>query len=495
MPTLTQRVAELREAYRRVASTLPWLDATVWPEERPAFPEHAQPLATPHVAAAALEPQMTGRVRDFCTGHRVQLLRYSPALAGPLREQRGLLDELAQASIPLVVLHTDVSPAEVEALAQDHPHLPIIVESGPLKIMYQLEELRELLLRRGNVYLCTYNLCNWMALERLCDAGLAPRLIYGSHHPVYNPAAAMGPIVMGRLSWKHKCAIAGNNLRRLLGLEPLTPAEQPFAPPPPFIIDAHAHNTGHGAPTPYRFATPDQRMRPDDWLAFMSSVSVERMILMPAAALVHGTETAAEGSLALRRAAPERFRYLEIFQPGQNDAYREAVAASLRESSCVGLKIHPTIHETPAEDPAYEPAYLLAAAAGKPILTHSWEASATNPQQVLSHPDRFRPHLERHPRTALVLGHAGGRPSTMESVVRLCRDFANLHVDISGDYFHNGLLETLAARLSADRVLFGSDANWIDPRCTLAPALCSALDDAEVGRVLCANALRVYALA
>lgn len=495
MTSLLQRTAEVRAAYQKVASALPWLDASVWPDESSAFPQHAEPLKTPCGKAIPLDSGMAGVLRRYCAQHEVHLLRYSPPQIGVLQEQDKLLSELASAQLPLVILHTDIPLPEIGRLARSHPNLPIIIESGPLKILYHLEEIEQLMLDIPNLYLCTYNLCNWLGLERLCEVGLASRLIYGSHHPNFNPAAAMGPIVMGRLSWQQKCAIAGNNLRRLLGWEAVNPLEQPFIPPPPFVIDAHAHNISYGFPTPYTFRTPDPHMLPDDWLRCIDEISVERMLLMPAQALMCGTETSAEGSLELQQAAPERFSYLEIFHPRGDDAHQQAAAASLRDRACVGLKIHPSVHRTFADDPAYEPAYRMASAAGKPILTHSWEDSATNPHQVLSHPDRFRKHLERYPQTTFVLGHAGGRPSTIESVTQLCSDFPHVYVDISGDYFHNGLIDCLSERISPDKILYGSDANWIDPRCTLAPVLTSALNDEQVLKILRTNAMRVFQLA
>lgn len=87
------------------------------------------------------------------------------------------------------------------------------------------------------------------------------------------------------------------------------------------------------------------------------------------------------------------------------------------------------------------------------------------------------------------------RPSTLDAVAALCREFPQVHVDLSGDYFDNGLAECLAGLLGIDRIIYGSDADWVDPRCTLGPVLTSKLSDEYVLAILRENAARVYGLA
>ena len=170
----------------------------------------------------------------------------------------------------------------------------------------------------------------------------------------------------------------------------------------------------------------------------------------------------------------------------------EGPAEALADPTCAGIKIHPSMHGVAADDPAYVPVYELAAAHGAALLTHSWEASATNPVQHLSCPERFAPHLARSPETRLVLGHAGGRPATLGAVVDLCGRYSGVKVDLAGDYHDSGLVEVLVARLGASRVLFGSDLNWVDSRANLAAVLAADLPDEVVLQVLHGNALETY---
>ena len=160
---------------------------------------------------------------------------------------------------------------------------------------------------------------------------------------------------------------------------------------------------------------------------------------------------------------------MPVFNAAMNATQCARVASELADETCVGLKIHPSGNKLEADHPSFAKAYQMAGAAGKPVVTHSWEISDYNPVQQLSHPDRFRKHLAACPEATLVFGHAGGRPSTLENVAALCREFPKTVVDVSGDYFDNGVFDCLAGRLGADKVMFGSDVDWIDQRCNLGP--------------------------
>ena len=497
MSDLLPSVWQLRAGYGAVRAALPWLDASAYPGEPPAFGAFAKPADLPVAAAMAATHELAGRVARLRREGALQLARYSPAASGPLEEMGALLAELAETRVPFVVLHTDVPFPRIRALADAHPRLNVVIESGPRKILYFFREVQELLAPRPNLFLSTYNLCNWLGLERLAESRLGQRLLFGTHAPAFSPDAAMGPIVMGRLPWETKCDIAGNTLRRLLGIPEERPPEVPWAPPAPFIIDAHGHCLTPGTKRTYNFPTPDEEasFTPKDWTDFLDSIAVEMLFVAPGESLLDTRRPAREGCRHLLEAAPARFRYFVVFDPRLGDEHTQTTEEALKDPLCVGVKIHPSMHGTPADDDSYGPMYELALRADKPVLTHSWEVSSYNATQHLSHPDRFRKHLEQHPGVRLVLAHAGGRPSTFEAVAAICRDFAGVQVDLAGDYFDSGLLDALAERIGPRRILFASDVDWIDPRCNLGPALASGLSDEDLLLILRDNAMRTYGVA
>jgi len=134
----------LRVAYSATTDALPWLDMSVWEDDPPAFPEYAHGSSLPSVKALTVEPDLRGKLARIKAEHGGLLVRYSPQKCGPLEGLAGLFPEMVEQRVPLVVLHTDVQSERVGEFAERWPRLFIIVESGPLKIIYHLVELERL---------------------------------------------------------------------------------------------------------------------------------------------------------------------------------------------------------------------------------------------------------------------------------------------------------------------------------------------------------------
>lgn len=481
-----------RGQYLAARFALPWLDVSYYPEEEPAFGRFAFPIEHDVIKAAILRPDSAGKISRNRVESGICLWRWLPGESGPLPERAPVIRELTECKLPLVVRQTDLTFYELEKLASAHPRLSIILESGPQKLLYHIHHIEVEMLKCPNLYLSTFNFCNWLGLERFRSKGLLDRVLFGSHAPRFSSDAAMGPIIMNGFSWDEKCAVAGNNLRRLLRLPSKITAAGEWNAGPPFIIDAHVHNVLPGSGSLFGFPTPDDGFQPVDWIAEMDRTGIGQSFLIPLNAVVDQKISAKECVAPLLRYAPGRIRYMTVFHPTMDESQCDRIVAELSEAACVGLKIHPAFHKLDAEHPLFDKAYRLAENTGKPIVTHSWEISDYNPVQELAHPDRFRKHLAAHPQVMLVLGHAGGRPSAFEAVANFCREFPKTMVDVSGDYFDNGLIDCLAVRLGTDRIIFGSDADWIDPRCNLGPIFASRLTDEALLKILYGNARRVF---
>jgi hypothetical protein len=483
-----KRTMQMKNNYDRIKNALPWFDAAVYEKEKPAFPEHAIPVHTDFAKTAEAMPD-SNILKLKADG--IQIIRYNSEKC-PFESIRSLFDEMIRFRIPLSVLHTQMDFETIEELAAVTPELNIIIESGNRKLIYHIEKVFKALRKFPNIYLCSYNFCNWQGHEKLISEGLSKRLIYGSHAPVFSADVMMAPIIMAKFSWEKKCDFAGNNLRSILGMDALWIPEIKFNPPDPFIIDAHSHNLKPGTLAVNGFPTPDMDYSSGDWTEFMDMIAIEKLILIPSEALFSG-ECAMTLSGRLLEFAPGRFSYMEVFNPTLvNRKYLERFRNSLRHPDCVGIKIHPSTHKVEGDDNSYEQVFQIAEESGKPIMTHSWDVSDYNQVQYMSHPDRFRKHLTKYHETPFVLGHAGGRPGAFDATVKLCEDFKNVYVDFAGDYYHNGVLEAFAGKIGTARMLYASDIDWFDPRCNLGLFLGSGLDGPDLLKTLRDNALKIY---
>lgn len=471
--------------YTDLKSGLPWLDMAVYECNNTPFENFAHPHTEDYINAVELS--LNSNIQPGL------LKRYNP-VNGSLEDFESHFQKMAEHSVPLIIYHTDLSFAEISTFAGSHPYLNVIIESGPRKILYFIDDIKAILSEYSNVYLCTYNFCNWYGIEELCKIGFSKRLLYGSGAPVYSSDVAMGPLIFSELNWKTRCDIAGNNLRQLLQIPPVYPSEIHYQRVPPFIIDVHSHNVRPHSNKVSGFHTPDENFSVIEWIDYMNLCSIEQSFLNPMESIFDPAENAEELTGELRSEATGRFRFFVPFHPGKDDGHLSSFKKQLEHPDCVGIKIHPTVHETPADDDVYETVWELAAELNKPIMTHSWEISDYNPVQKYSFPDRFRRWLEIYPQVNLCLGHAGGRANAFRVVTQLCSEFSNIFVDISGDYFDNGMIEAIVAAIGTDRVLFGTDVNWFDSRCMLGAVIGANLSIEDKLKILRYNALKWYNL-
>jgi len=253
----------------------------------------------------------------------------------------------------------------------------------------------------------------------------------------------------------------------------------------PFIIDSHTHIGLYG-----RLPCPE--MSVPERLAMMDRLGIALAIGSDQEALAEGGHA---GLTLARRAYEEsRGRLLAqgIFDPRAANRCLGELNDALGWAGLRGLKIHPTMHATPADAPSYAPAWHFAAAHDLPIMTHSWSASAHNPAQALSTPERFEPFIKQFPGVRFVLGHAGGRGRGRAEAVRLARTYSNVYLDFAGDIFCHRLIENLVAGVTAKKILFGSDFPWLRPEAHLTRVLLAPLSTAEQADILRHNAARVY---
>jgi predicted TIM-barrel fold metal-dependent hydrolase len=255
-----------------------------------------------------------------------------------------------------------------------------------------------------------------------------------------------------------------------------------------FIVDAHQHT---GAMS--MFFTPESETR--SLLARMDRLEVRWGINTGSwRTLMLGGREALEEARGDFEGSEGRLFYLGAYDPRRGDAALRLLRESLRWPGFAGIKIHPSFHRTAAEDGRYEAAWRLAAETGLTIMSHSWSVSATNPVQALSTPVRFERWIRRYPEVRFVLAHAGGRGEGRHEAIRLARDYDQVYLDLAGDVFCFRLIETLIETLPPNKLIFGSDFPWLDPRCNLTRVLLADIPSAAKLRILQENAVEAYRL-
>lgn len=253
----------------------------------------------------------------------------------------------------------------------------------------------------------------------------------------------------------------------------------------PFIIDVHTHL---GPTTGFLAYYPKDA----DYIHAMDVTSAEISIFSEMMLLFGEFEKGYAATLKVLEQYPNRLRAYTVFNPNWPDISLKLMSEYEDHPGFVGCKIHPARHAIAAEDARYREFWDYAEEKKLVVLTHSWSPDPNNPNQDLSTPDRFAEILETRPNLQLILGHTGGREVGHRMAVDLMNKYPNCWSDISGDTMTFGLMEWLVEKAGADRFLFGTDANWIDPRFHVGRILKCKLSVEDRLKILRNNALTLF---
>lgn len=239
------------------------------------------------------------------------------------------------------------------------------------------------------------------------------------------------------------------------------------------VIDAH----GHLGPW-HNFLIPDPT--PVSLIETMDRCGVRRIGVSHLLAL--GPDSTRGNALAREavQAHPERLFGYAVFNPHHRQAAAE-VEDLLAEPGFAGVKIHPDTHEHPLAGPGYEQAFELAARAETFVLSHSQHGS---PWSGL---EQFAEVAARHPEVPLLVGHSGLWPAGFPEALAIASEHPSLHLELCGSRMTRHWVARFVTALGASRVLFGSDAVFLDLRVGLGRVVHADITDEERADVLYRN--------
>jgi hypothetical protein len=225
-------------------------------------------------------------------------------------------------------------------------------------------------------------------------------------------------------------------------------------------------------------------------VATMDRLGVRCAFVSPHLAI--GPDFRAGNRLAFAAAADYPGRLLPYVTISPNDG-AQAVVDEIRlwhdAAQVSAFKIHPSVHGRSALDDAYQPLFDFAHDNCLPVLVHSW------PGDAYASPAVLRDLAGRYPRAQVVIAHSAAGWDMLDQVADACADRPNIHLDLTGSRLLSGLLEAMVARLGSERILFGTDMPFIDPRPGLGRVLMAQIPDDAKRLILGLNAVRVYRVA
>ena len=239
------------------------------------------------------------------------------------------------------------------------------------------------------------------------------------------------------------------------------------------ILDAHAHI---GAMD--NFHVPGAEA--SDLVRSMDLLQIATAFVSPIAGMTDG-ELGVRLTRQAMDAFPGRIAGVPIANPNEPAGIEERLDRWCAALAARMLKIHPTIHEYPVDGPNYRPVFAFAAERGLPVLVHTWDGDP------YCDPTRFDRLAAEHPRTTFILGHGGATVPGIRRAVAVAREHPNLYLDCACSLVYDGVVEWMAGELGVSRVLFGTDAVFLDPRPNLGRVLMARLPAADRRRILGEN--------
>ncbi|MFC5814648.1 amidohydrolase family protein [Nonomuraea harbinensis] len=233
------------------------------------------------------------------------------------------------------------------------------------------------------------------------------------------------------------------------------------------ILDAH----GHVGTWP-DFLIPDPTA--GGLVAAMDRIGVTAMGISHLLAV--GPDAGRGNRLALEIAErhPGRFGVWQVYNPHHR--------TPLSLDGVWGVKLHPDVHQCRLDDPRYDPVWEL----GLPVLSHGQTDSPW------SDPEQFATVAARHPDVPILMGHTGLWPSGFARAARLVAGHPNVFLEVCGSKSTGRWIARLASLAGAERVVFGSDACFLDLRigygrvalAPLAPADRALIQGGNLARIL-----------
>ena len=127
-----------------------------------------------------------------------------------------LYEYLEENSVLALVMREDIEWDSLSRLLGNYPRLQVLL----LETGYRAERyLFPLFKQHPNLHIDTSTCLAHRQLESLVERFGPMRLAFGSRLPLYTAGAALGVLATARISEEARLAIAGGNLRRLLGRE------------------------------------------------------------------------------------------------------------------------------------------------------------------------------------------------------------------------------------------------------------------------------------
>ena len=409
-----------------------------------------------------------------------------------------LLDILEEQRLPLFI---DPSPAlpvtardvtdwdAMVRLCRDHPDLPVVATEA--RMYWPSRQWLTALAAAPNLHLELSPFWSFAGIEFVCREFGADRLLFGTRLPVRDAGGTVAQLQYAEVSDAEKRAIAGDNLRRLLGASgdvtkgqsssrgarrdspelreeslylAVRSGAEPFAGER--LVDVHSH-IGYGAP----YFLPDSE--PAEIVRQLRRHGFEKLVTFAFSGLNADWTWGNDFAFQAMQQHPDMILPLAAVNLWDAQEMGAEMRRCCDELGFWGVKLHPWWNGYPETGPNVRLACAFCHERGLILTNHYWGPAALLDTYAREFPDAH-----------LITGHLVWDDEYAEVVAR----HPNVYVGTCLPIHRPDLTRALKA-LPAEKVLFGSDVPDLPIPLGFGPILYARIPDETKRRIMGLNAL------
>lgn len=244
------------------------------------------------------------------------------------------------------------------------------------------------------------------------------------------------------------------------------------------VINTHAHFG------PYK-AIYFPRSAPERVIEMMDGAGIRWLIAAAHEALTD-TQLGNRNYAEIIARYPDRLKGYWAINPLYPDRVEREVAEYDQFAGFVGFKFLSDYYVYPITGDAYKPALEYANEHKLPILLHTWGGSQCDG------PALWPQVAAAYPNVTFLMGHAGFGEWQLAS--EIARDYPNVYLELTAAYSVRGALNIMVEVAGSEKITFGDDHPWFDPRYGIGCILFAGLTEDDCRNILYRNAERIFGL-
>ena len=234
------------------------------------------------------------------------------------------------------------------------------------------------------------------------------------------------------------------------------------------IIDCHCHLGRY-----FNFNVPGHS--PEDMIKNMDNIGVEKSCISPHMSLSSDIKKGNHFMMETVIKYPKRFVGFFTYNPHFPKLMESELPIYFQTPGIKGVKIHQGTHKTTLKNPAYRNIYAFADKYNIPIMIHTWAMETIINIEEIS---------AEYTNAVFIMGHFGATPDHMKYAANVVKSRNNVYGDTTVSMMYEKNVEWLVDIAGENKVLYGTDMPFIDPRVCLGRVLHSDLSEPIKEKIL-----------